>query len=44
MAWTCVLERALADTAATLMRDRALGLVAAPPPADWDGVTVATDK
>jgi adenylate cyclase len=43
-AWTRVLERAPADPAATLLRDRALGFVAAPPPADWNGVTIATDK
>ena len=32
------------DVAATMMRDRALAFVAAPPPAEWNGVTVATEK
>ncbi|CAN5557039.1 adenylate/guanylate cyclase domain-containing protein [soil metagenome] len=32
------------DAAAILMRDRALAFVAAPPPPEWNGVTVATEK
>ena len=32
------------DVAARIMRDRALAFIAAPPPVEWNGVTVATEK
>jgi len=42
--WTEILEGRPGDVAATVMRDRALALVASPPPPEWTGVTVATEK
>jgi adenylate cyclase len=43
-AWSEVLTRRPDDSAATLMRDRALAYVASPPPSDWSGVTTASEK
>jgi hypothetical protein len=43
-AWDEVLVRRPGDRAAQVMRVRALQLAAAPPPPDWTGVTVATEK
>jgi adenylate cyclase len=43
-AWDEVLARRPGDRAAQVMRVRALQLAAAPPPPDWTGVTVATEK
>ena len=43
-AWNRVLDRRPGDVAATMLRDRALAFVTTPPPAEWAGVTVATEK
>ena len=43
-AWTRVLERAPGDRAATILRDRASAYAVTPPPTDWSGITVATEK
>lgn len=43
-AWQHVLDRRPGDRVATLMRERAVAYVQAPPPPDWTGVTVATEK
>jgi adenylate cyclase len=44
VAWNDVLAKRPGDKAATTMRDRAQTFVAAPPPPDWAGVMVATEK
>ena len=43
-AWDRVLALRPADKAASVMRDRALAYAATPPPDDWTGVNVATEK
>jgi adenylate cyclase len=43
-AYERILAKLPGDYAAEVMRDRAQGFVAAPPAADWDGVTLATEK
>ena len=42
--WGEILDVRTSDVAARVMRDRALAFAAAPPPADWNGVTIATEK
>jgi adenylate cyclase len=43
-AWDEILALRPDDRASQVMRERALRYVAAPPPADWTGLTVATEK
>jgi adenylate cyclase len=43
-AWGEVLDGRPDDVAARVMRERALAFAAAPPPEDWNGVTIATEK
>jgi len=43
-AWTQILDGKPGDVVATIMRDRAIALAAVPPPPEWTGVTVATEK
>jgi len=43
-AWNEVLAKRADDKAATIMRDRSLAYAATPPPDDWSGVMVATEK
>ncbi|HET9988574.1 MAG TPA: hypothetical protein VFQ65_08635, partial [Kofleriaceae bacterium] len=43
-AWAEILAIRPGDAPATVMRERALAFVASPPPPDWAGVTVATQK
>jgi adenylate cyclase len=43
-AWDEVLARRPDDKAARVMRQRAELLAVSPPPADWTGVTIATEK
>ncbi len=42
--WQQVLAHRPGDRVATLMRERALAYAETPPPAEWTGVTVATEK
>jgi adenylate cyclase len=43
-AWNRVLEYRAGDRAATILRDRAVAFVSAPPGPEWTGVTIATEK
>jgi adenylate cyclase len=43
-AWDRVLARRPGDRAATILRERALALTSSPPPPDWSGITIATEK
>jgi adenylate cyclase len=42
--WDAIAAGRPHDRAAAIMRDRARALAASPPPPQWDGVTVATEK
>jgi hypothetical protein len=42
--WDAIATAAGGDRAAAVMRDRAQAFATSPPPAAWDGVTVATEK